>query len=185
MSSASAKPLFLGLDLSTQQIKTVLLDEHSEIAHESAVHFDRDLPQYGTTNGAIRGPDEGEVTSPVKMWLDAIDLLLQRLKDDGIEFSAIASISGAGQVRCSLSRSDNHYLIRFIEYVATWISVLVERCGRPPCRTERKSKPSRTVVSRGIFIPKGTHLARFINCRRLQEARNRVRRRTSRRRHFR
>ena len=112
MSSASTNPHFLGLDLSTQQIKAVLLDEHSEIVHEAAVHFDRDLPQYGTTNGAIRGPDEGEVTSPVKMWLEAIDLLFQRLKDDGIEFSSIASISGAGQVRCPLSRSDNHYLSR-------------------------------------------------------------------------
>lgn len=110
----SSRPLFLGLDLSTQQLKAVLLNESSEIVHEAAVHFDRDLPHHGTTNGAIRGPDDGEVTSPVKMWLEAIDLLCQRLKDEHIDFSAIAAISGAGQV-CVLSPSDSRYLTRSVK----------------------------------------------------------------------
>ncbi|EIW62643.1 uncharacterized protein TRAVEDRAFT_17260 [Trametes versicolor FP-101664 SS1] len=56
--------LFLGLDLSTQGLKAVLIDEEGAPVHESAVNFDRDLPSYGTTNGAIRGPGPGEVTSP-------------------------------------------------------------------------------------------------------------------------
>lgn len=98
MSPTSTRPLFLGLDLSTQQLKAVLLDEKSEIVHEAAVHFDNDLPNHGTTNGAIHGPDDGEVTSPVVMWLEAIDLLCQRLNDGKIDFGAIAAISGAGQV---------------------------------------------------------------------------------------
>lgn len=99
MSSPSgASPLFLGLDLSTQQLKAVLLDKDSKIVHEAAVHFDRDLPHHGTTNGAISGPDDGEVTSPVWMWIEAIDLLCQRLTDGKIDFKAIVSVSGAGQV---------------------------------------------------------------------------------------
>jgi len=98
MAAIDNNPLFLGLDLSTQQLKEVLLDRESNIVHEAAVHFDRDLPHHGTTNGAIKGPDEGEVTSPVQMWLEAIDLLLQRLRDGKIDFSAIAAVSGAGQV---------------------------------------------------------------------------------------
>ncbi|KAJ7494715.1 hypothetical protein B0H11DRAFT_2003100 [Mycena galericulata] len=90
-------PLFLGLDLSTQQLKAVIVSEDAAVVHESAVHFDKDLPQYGTTNGAILGPAEGEVTSPVAMWLDAVDLLMERLKQDGIRFGEIVAISGAGQ----------------------------------------------------------------------------------------
>ncbi|KAJ7756391.1 hypothetical protein DFH07DRAFT_820396 [Mycena maculata] len=90
-------PLFLGLDLSTQQLKAVLISEDAAVIHESAVRFDMDLPQYGTTNGAILGPAEGEVTSPVAMWLDAIDLLMERMKQTGIQFGQIAAISGAGQ----------------------------------------------------------------------------------------
>jgi xylulokinase len=54
-------PLFLGLDLSTQQLKAVIISEDAAVVHESAVHFDNDLPEYKTTNGTIRGPAEGEV----------------------------------------------------------------------------------------------------------------------------
>ncbi|EEB89125.1 hypothetical protein MPER_12818 [Moniliophthora perniciosa FA553] len=90
-------PTFLGFDLSTQQLKAVLVNEDTSIAHESAVHFDNDLPSYGTVNGAIKGPDEGEVTSPVAMWLDAFDLLMERMNKAGVDFSTIAAISGAGQ----------------------------------------------------------------------------------------
>ncbi|PCH36227.1 D-xylulose kinase [Wolfiporia cocos MD-104 SS10] len=90
-------PLFLGLDLSTQGLKAVLISEDSNVVHESAVHFDRDLPQYGTTNGAVRGPGIGEVTSPVRMWLEALDLLMERMKTAGVNFSRILGISGDGQ----------------------------------------------------------------------------------------
>ncbi|KAG6866592.1 hypothetical protein C0991_002080 [Blastosporella zonata] len=94
---SASGPLFLGLDLSTQQLKAIVIAEDSSLVHESSVHFDNDLPTYGTTNGAIRGPGEGEVTSPIAMWLDAIDLLFQRLKSAGVEVGAIAAISGSGQ----------------------------------------------------------------------------------------
>ncbi|KAF8906212.1 D-xylulose kinase [Gymnopilus junonius] len=98
MSSPSgSSPLFLGLDLSTQQLKAIVLDKDSKIVHEAAIHFDRDLPAHGTTNGAILGPDDGEVTSPVAMWIEAIDLLLQKLADGKIEFKDIVSVSGDGQ----------------------------------------------------------------------------------------
>ncbi|KAJ7475831.1 hypothetical protein FB451DRAFT_258470 [Mycena latifolia] len=100
-------PLFLGLDLSTQQLKAVIISEDDAVVHESAVHFDKDLPQYGTTNGAILGPAEGEVTSPVAMWLDAMDLLMERMKQAGIQFSEIAAISGAGQQHGSVYWSTN------------------------------------------------------------------------------
>ena len=97
-SSSDDLPLFLGLDLSTQGLKAVLITEDSQVVHESSVRFDNDLPQYGTVNGAIRGPGDGEVTSPVKMWLDAIDLLMDRIKAAGVHFNRILGVSGDGQV---------------------------------------------------------------------------------------
>lgn len=98
---APMKPTFLGLDLSTQQLKAVLLDADSRIVHEAAVNFDRDLPHHGTVNGAIKGLD-GEVTSPVHLWVEAIDLLFQRLRQGQVDFAAIAAISGAGQVSVNM-----------------------------------------------------------------------------------
>lgn len=98
------KPLYLGLDLSTQQLKAILITDDLNVQHEIAVHFDRDLGEkYGVTNGAVKGPDEGEVTSPVAMWIEAIDLLMQRLKDAGVDLSSVSAISGAGQVCFSCS----------------------------------------------------------------------------------
>lgn len=115
---------WLGLDLSTQQIKAVLLSEDSLVVHESSVRFDKDLPSYGTSSGAIRGPDEGEVTSPVAMWLAAIDLLMERMKQGGVDFGAIAAVSGAGQV--SISYFDMIYDLKASNPpIATWFCILV------------------------------------------------------------
>lgn len=96
--SQETSPLFLGLDLSTQGLKAVLITENGHVAHESAVNFDKELPHYATTNGAIKGPDEGEVTSPVKMWLEAMDLIVDKMMKAGVNLSRIMSISGDGQV---------------------------------------------------------------------------------------
>ncbi|KAF9235746.1 hypothetical protein BU15DRAFT_77675 [Melanogaster broomeanus] len=105
---ASQSPLFLGFDLSTQQLKAIVISSDSSVVHESAVHFDSDLPGYGTSNGAIRGPDDGEVTSPIRMcqWLEAIDLVMQRVKSAGVDLSAIAGISGAGQGGAPMIRKE-------------------------------------------------------------------------------
>jgi len=99
MYSAKSSPLFLGLDLSTQQLKAVIMAENTSVIHESAVNFTKDLPQYGTTNGVIIGPLSGEVTSPVAMWVHALDLLMERAQASGVDASRVVTISGASQVR--------------------------------------------------------------------------------------
>jgi xylulokinase len=98
MSSEKASPLFLGFDLSTQQLKAIIVAEDTNVVHESAVNFTKDVPQYGTTNGAIIGPGPGEVTSPVAMWVHALDLLMERTQASGVDISKVVAISGAGQV---------------------------------------------------------------------------------------
>ena len=118
-------PLFLGLDLSTQGLKAVLIDADGTLVHESSVNFDRDLPSYGTTNGAIRGPDPGEVTSPVRMWLDAYDLIMQRMRDAGVDFSRILGISGDGQVSSMLVSTGTAW--PYSTRTATRFCVLVSR----------------------------------------------------------
>lgn len=98
MPSEKASPLFLGLDLSTQQLKAIIITENKSVVHESAVNFSKDLPQYGTVNGVTMGPEPGEVTSPVAMWVHALDLLIERVQASGVETPRIVAISGAGQV---------------------------------------------------------------------------------------
>ncbi|KZV91985.1 actin-like ATPase domain-containing protein [Exidia glandulosa HHB12029] len=89
-------PLYLGLDLSTQQLKAVLVTKAGAVAHEAAVHFDSDLPQHKTSGGAHRGPN-GRVTAPVAMWVDALDAVMAKLKASDAPFDRIAAVSGSGQ----------------------------------------------------------------------------------------
>ncbi|GAA6033055.1 hypothetical protein JCM8097_000121 [Rhodosporidiobolus ruineniae] len=70
--------LFLGLDLSTQALKAIILDTSLRTVGEFGVRFDEDLPRYKTTSGVHLG-EGGEVTSPVMMWVEALDLLLERI----------------------------------------------------------------------------------------------------------
>lgn len=105
MSAEGASPLFLGLDLSTQQLKAIIVAEDTSVAYKFAVNFTEDLPQYRTTNGVFIGPGPGEVTSPVAMWVHAIDLLMERARISGFDTSRVVAISGAGQVCLRMNTS--------------------------------------------------------------------------------
>ncbi|KAF2271145.1 actin-like ATPase domain-containing protein [Lojkania enalia] len=87
---------FLGFDLSTQQLKGIVVKSDLKKVYEAKVDFDADLAKYGINKGVLTNPSEGEVFAPVAMWLEAIDLVLQRLKEGGADFSKIGGISGAG-----------------------------------------------------------------------------------------
>jgi xylulokinase len=54
------------------------------------------LSKYGIEKGVLTNPAEGEVFAPVALFLEAIDLVLARLKEQGADFSKVQGISGAG-----------------------------------------------------------------------------------------
>lgn len=88
--------LFLGLDLSTQSVTAVYIDpaQGNRAVHTDSVNFDSELPHFKTQNGMhIRAG--GEVTSPLLMWLEALDLLFSRQPP---ELNAkVVAVSGSGQ----------------------------------------------------------------------------------------
>lgn len=67
-----------------------------KLIHEAKVDFDADFSKYGIEKGVLTNPAEGEVFAPVALFLEAIDLVLQRLKEQGADFSKVQGISGAG-----------------------------------------------------------------------------------------
>ena len=90
--------LYLGIDASTQGVKTVVVDpDKGTVAGVSAVNFGEDLPQYHAPDGYIPHPDPLVKQADPLMWLDALELALQRLADSGVDMAAIAGISGSGQ----------------------------------------------------------------------------------------
>ena len=86
---------FLGLDCSTQSLTGIITDSTS-IIYERSINFDKNLPQYNTTNGVIILDDEKVVHSSPLMWVEALELLLYNIQNH-ISIKNIKAISGSGQ----------------------------------------------------------------------------------------
>ncbi|PWA71953.1 xylulose kinase-2 [Artemisia annua] len=91
--------LFLGFDSSTQSLKATVLDSNFCIVTSEIVNFDSELPHYKTKDGVYRDPSvNGRIVSPTLMWIEALDLILQRLKDSKkLDFKKVVAVSGSGQ----------------------------------------------------------------------------------------
>lgn len=104
--------LYLGFDLSTQQLKGIAITSDLKVAYEEIFDFDADATRYGIKKGVLTNEAEHEVYAPVMMWLYAIDVILQRLHGQGINFRRVRAVSGAGQQHGSVywSRDGEHAL---------------------------------------------------------------------------
>lgn len=90
--------LFAGIDSSTQSTKLVVIDiESNEIVFVDSVNYDNDLPHYFTKNGVIQGLGEGVSESDPNMWIEALEMLFERLKNSVVPIDQIKSISVSGQ----------------------------------------------------------------------------------------
>ncbi|XP_070961014.1 xylulose kinase isoform X2 [Oncorhynchus clarkii lewisi] len=95
--AASTESFYLGFDFSTQQLKVVAVDGNLSVVHQDNVQFDSELPEFGTQGGVHIHADSLTVTSPVLMWVKALDLILGKMKNAGFDFSRVKALSGSGQ----------------------------------------------------------------------------------------
>ncbi|XP_014912125.1 xylulose kinase isoform X4 [Poecilia latipinna] len=79
------------------KLKAVAIDGDLGPVHQDSVQFDSELPEFRTHGGVHIHPDGLTVTSPVLMWVKALDLLLDRMKAAGFGFSRVRALSGSGQ----------------------------------------------------------------------------------------
>lgn len=74
-----------------------MLDGTLNIVHSEILHFDSEFPHYKTKDGVFRDRSvDGRIVSPTLMWVEALDLMLQRLSGK-LDFGKIAAVSGSGQ----------------------------------------------------------------------------------------
>ncbi|KAK9448083.1 uncharacterized protein V1518DRAFT_334088 [Limtongia smithiae] len=99
--------LFLGFDLSTQQIKAIAINSKLQPIIEANVEFDVDTPEYLTKKGVFTNAERQEVYAPVVMWIKAFDVLLGKLQMAGLDFAKVKCISGAGQQHGSVFWSED------------------------------------------------------------------------------
>jgi xylulokinase len=90
--------LFLGLDSSTQSLSAVVIDlDTRTVIYDKSLNFDRALPHYGTQNGVLPHRDPLVKHSSPLMWAEALDLLFDGMKQDGVALGEILAVSGSGQ----------------------------------------------------------------------------------------
>ena len=72
----------------------VAVQNDLKLIHEAVVVFDEDFSQkYGVQEGFLTNDDEGESYAPVAMWLEALELVIERLQNRGLELSRVRGIS--------------------------------------------------------------------------------------------
>ena len=99
MASARRGRLYLGLDSSTQSLSAVAVEvvgTEASVVFEAAMNFDESFPQYGTDHGVLTA-SAGEVVSSPLLWAEALDAMLRRVADSGLDVSRLAAISGSAQ----------------------------------------------------------------------------------------
>ncbi|MFC4995367.1 xylulokinase [Rubritalea tangerina] len=100
--------MHLGLDCSTQSLSAILIDvRNGETLCEHSVNFEAELPHYQTSHGFVRGTEPDEFFSNPLMWVEALDLLLSKMQQDGAPLSAIATICGSAQQHATVYLNDN------------------------------------------------------------------------------
>jgi xylulokinase len=91
--------LYVGLDCSTQGMTAIVIEvdgDRRQVVLERSLEFDRDFPEYHTTNGVWR--DGLRVTSSPVMWANALDRLMGLVaRDSNIDPAQVRAVSGSGQ----------------------------------------------------------------------------------------
>lgn len=94
---ASQSPLYIGFDLSTQQLKGLVVNSELKVVYIAKFDFDADSTGFPIKKGVLTNEAEHEVFAPVALWLQAMDTVLSSLRQQGLDFSRVKGISGAGQ----------------------------------------------------------------------------------------
>jgi len=90
--------LTLGIDSSTQGVKAVAWDVAArKVAFSAAVNYGRDLPQYGSPDGFLPHDDVLVRHADPRMWVEGLELVLNRLQETGCPMGDIAAIGGDAQ----------------------------------------------------------------------------------------
>ncbi|MFI5178960.1 MAG: xylulokinase [Vicinamibacterales bacterium] len=93
-------PLYLGFDASTQSLTVQALEVEGarrRLVLDQTLHFDRDLPEYGTRHGVLPSSDPSVAVAPPLMWADGLDRAIAGLTRSGLDLSRLAAISGSAQ----------------------------------------------------------------------------------------
>jgi xylulokinase len=102
--------LYLGLDSSTQSLSAIVLEterSRTQVVFEASLSFDDALPAFGTRHGVLPGTQSGVVVSSPLLWADALDMMLERVSQSGLDIRRLAAIAGSAQQHGSVYLNAN------------------------------------------------------------------------------
>src|SRR3954471_12656589 len=102
-------PLYLGLDSSTQSLSAIVLEvkgDRRRVAFESTIAFDEAFPHYGTQHGVLPSNDPAAAASPPLLWVDALELMMLRLRQSDLDLRQLVAVSGSAQQHGSVYLND-------------------------------------------------------------------------------
>lgn len=91
--SETNQVLYLGLDLSTQSLTATVVNNAGVQTYTASVNFEAELQHHNTP--VLRNPPKA--TMPSTLYLEALDLLFAKMKQQKFPFSSIQGVSGAAQ----------------------------------------------------------------------------------------
>lgn len=103
----TSSPLYIGFDLSTQQLKGLVVNSELKVEYVAKFDFDADSHGFPIKKGVLNNEAEHEVFAPVALWLQALDSVLENLRKQGLDFSRVKGISAAGQQHGSVYWGQN------------------------------------------------------------------------------
>jgi len=127
------KDLFLGLDFSTQSLTAILIDFNlSKIVYRNSLNFDKELSHYNTQNGVIILDNENVIHSYPLMWVEALELLFEKMRDAKVSLFEIKAVSGSGQQHGTVYlNSDFVRTLKKLDMGKTLVSQLKNSFSRP------------------------------------------------------
>ncbi len=88
---------YLGLDCSTQSLSALVIDtDRGDLVVDESVPFAA-LPEFRSPHGFLEHPDPRIKHADPLLWVAALEVLLGRLRQRGVDLSRVRGVSGAGQ----------------------------------------------------------------------------------------
>jgi xylulokinase len=90
--------LYLGIDSSTQSMTGLVIDtEEQAIVAEASINFDECFAEAYDIESGVRDLGSGVMHGEPLVWIEALDLLFEALRNTGIDLGRIEAIAGSGQ----------------------------------------------------------------------------------------
>ena len=136
----NTKSLVLGLEISTQSAKWVVLDtsaadrpsNHGDagpVVHSGSFEFDEVFPDFGTHGGVLPTEDPQLRHAPAELYLDALDEMFRRLSEAGVKTAEIGAIKCDAHQHCTVY-SDNTLPARLAGLASTSLEAVGAGLGR-------------------------------------------------------